>query len=90
MERFTFDTVPDSALILEPLEITATARDLMLESTVRRICSTGIEVNAPAMWVPLVIRLITRGLGRGEEEEDSREKLRGVLFDFVVADHQSR
>lgn len=96
IEHFTFDAADALEAPIEATEITDSARSLMLESTVRRLCSAGVDANAPSIWIPLVIRLITRGL-REEEvvvlvegEEDQRESLRQILFNFIVADFQHR
>lgn len=96
LEQFTFDAADQLEAPIEATEITDSARSLMLESTVRRLCSAGVDPNAPGIWIPLVIRLITRGLKQeevillGEGEEDQRESLRQILFNFIVADFQHR
>ncbi|GAA5904392.1 RNA-processing protein PTA1 [Sporobolomyces salmoneus] len=91
---------------LEPLDLSQTAKHALVYSTLRRICSAGSDggVNE-RIWIPLVSRLITRGLESGamlmdgegevsEEEKDERrkrgEKLREVLFNYVTRDLQAR
>ncbi|GAA5940115.1 RNA-processing protein PTA1 [Sporobolomyces koalae] len=90
---------------LEPLDLSLTAKHSLIYSTLRRICSAGNDggVN-DQIWLPLVSRLITRGLesgvmlGSGEEESDEArqerrkrgERLREVLFGYVTRDLQSR
>jgi symplekin len=71
---------------------------VMIQSAMRRIFAAGTDGAAPSIWVPLVARLITRGLkpvkGENEEEDElgdeRREGLRRIMFEFVVADLHSR
>lgn len=68
----------------------------MIQSAMRRICAAGTDGASSAVWVPLVARLITRGLqpedGEQDDEDSSarRESFRQIMFDFVIADLQSR
>ncbi|KAK4701540.1 symplekin, partial [Phenoliferia sp. Uapishka_3] len=90
----TFDSQTTSLLSSSSSTLSQSAKSFMIESAVRRICSAGMEGAAPAVWVPLVSRLITRGLGEGggegDGEEGVREKLRAVMFEFVVGDIGAR
>ncbi|CEQ40286.1 SPOSA6832_01874, partial [Sporobolomyces salmonicolor] len=79
-----------------PLELTLPARHAMIFSTLKRICAAGTSGVSSAVWIPLVSRLITRGLesaleeGEGEEVDEEAitrgERLRQVLFAYVTAD----
>ncbi|GAA5843863.1 hypothetical protein JCM5353_007394 [Sporobolomyces roseus] len=88
----------------EPLDLSSSARHSLIYSTLKRICTAGNDggVNEQ-IWIPLVSRLITRGLESGvagandgecEEEKTERrvrgEKLREVLFGYVTRDLQAR
>ncbi|GAA5867661.1 hypothetical protein JCM1840_006647 [Sporobolomyces johnsonii] len=83
-----------------PLELTLPARHAMIFSTLKRICAAGTSGVSSAVWIPLVSRLITRGLesaleeGEGEEVDEEAmmrgERLRQVLFAYVTADLQPR
>ncbi|GAA6019541.1 hypothetical protein JCM11491_001331 [Sporobolomyces phaffii] len=90
---------------LDPVDLSLSARHALIYSTLKRICSAGGDggVNE-RIWVPLVSRLITRGLESGamlrSEEEDPDvaqnerrargTKLREVLFSYVTRDLQGR
>lgn len=92
---FELDLADISADLVAPLLLSAIAKTAMIESALRRICIAGSDGTAPTIWAPLVSRLITRGLNSDEEDGDEtavdrRESLRGIMFDFVVADLQSR
>lgn len=86
----------DAALdLVAPSALSASATTFLIESAVRRIFAAGSDGAATAVWVPLVSRLITRGLRPESNDESSvagerREALRQVMFDFVVEDMQSR
>ncbi|GAA5909818.1 hypothetical protein JCM6882_002685 [Rhodosporidiobolus microsporus] len=57
-----------------PFELTTAARESMILGSLRRICAAGPEGANAAVWVPLVSRLITRGLEVvDEDEEDAGE-----------------
>ncbi|KAL8280944.1 hypothetical protein RQP46_006623 [Phenoliferia psychrophenolica] len=91
----TSSSSPTSDLLVAPSSLSGSARTFLIESAVRRICAAGTEGAAPAVWVPLVSRLITRGLRPefGEDDEEAserREILRKVIYEFVVEDMQSR
>ncbi|ORY92427.1 Symplekin tight junction protein C terminal-domain-containing protein [Leucosporidium creatinivorum] len=79
-----------------PTELSTGAKTAMIQSAMRRICAAGTDGASPAVWVPLVARLITRGLQpEGEEDDDEeartrRDSLRQIVFDFIIADLQSR
>ncbi|GAA5991312.1 hypothetical protein JCM11641_002820 [Rhodosporidiobolus odoratus] len=79
-----------------PLELSATAKEAMLLSTVRRVCTAGMEGARNEVWVPIISRLITRGLDRRGQAEgaaniaDQVERLREVVWKFVVEDLQGR
>lgn len=78
-----------------PKEISTGAKTAMIQSALRRICAAGTDGASPAVWVPLVARLITRGLQPEDEDDDEearsrRDSLRQIVFDFVIADLQSR
>lgn len=76
----------------------------MILSSLRRVCAAGADGASAAVWIPLVSRLITRGLEgaqaaqeeAGEDEaarseaERRGEQLRQELFTFVTGDLQSR
>lgn len=93
-----FDPVADSVDLLTPKAISANTKTSMIQSAIRRICAAGTEGAASSIWVPLVARLITRGLTIESDEladeldadNERGEALRSVMFDFVVADLQSR
>lgn len=92
-DDFKFDETTGDAV--SSLTLSASAKTFMIESAIRRICTAGTEGSAPAVWVPLVSRLITRGLrpeiGEGEGVgSERREALRKVMFEFVVEDMQTR
>lgn len=93
---FELDLADISADLVAPQLLSATAKTAMIESALRRICIAGSDGTAPTIWAPLVSRLITRGLNSDEEEGgdelalDRQESLRRIMFDFVVADLQSR
>ncbi|KAM0748127.1 hypothetical protein T439DRAFT_74720 [Meredithblackwellia eburnea MCA 4105] len=81
--------------------LSSSAKTYLIESAIKRICTAGTEGAAPAVWVPLVSRLITRGfrpeMDEGEgasddlrEKSERREGLRRIMFDFVVEDMQNR
>lgn len=90
---------------LEPLDLSSTAKHSLIYSTLKRICSAGSDggVNE-RIWIPLVSRLITRGLESGvillgdqnesEQEQEVRrkrgERLREILFSYVTRDLQAR
>jgi symplekin len=91
---------------MEPIDLSSSARHSLIYSTLKRICSAGSDggVNE-RIWIPLVSRLITRGLesgvmlggvteGESEEETAERrkrgERLREVLFSYVTKDLQAR
>ncbi|GAA5993793.1 hypothetical protein JCM5350_007671 [Sporobolomyces pararoseus] len=90
---------------LEPLDLSSTAKHSLIYSTLKRICSAGSDggVNE-RIWIPLVSRLITRGLESGvillgdqnesEQEQEARrkrgERLREILFSYVTRDLQAR
>ncbi|GAA5855379.1 hypothetical protein JCM8547_009056 [Rhodosporidiobolus lusitaniae] len=90
----------DEGELAAPFEITTAAKEAMIVSSLRRVCAAGLEGANSAVWVPLVSRLITRGLEVLSEEEEPREggmgrlgradNLREVLFAFVTGDLQSR
>ena len=91
------DLADDSAAVVAPQEMSEETKTAMMESAMRRLCAAGMEGASPLIWSPLVVRLITRGLcntTEGEEEnelaEGRREALRQIVFDFVIADLQSR
>ncbi|KAK4048377.1 hypothetical protein OIO90_005847 [Microbotryomycetes sp. JL221] len=79
-------------------------KTLLVKNALKRICEAGTEGSAPAIWVPLVVRLATRGLESqklqvdddieshqdDEELSNRREELRKVIFDFVTADVRNR
>ncbi|GAA6041092.1 hypothetical protein JCM8097_004714 [Rhodosporidiobolus ruineniae] len=83
-----------------PLELTTAARENLILGSVRRICEAGLEGANAAVWVPLLSRLITRGLEvpdqavegdeAGKEARERAEKLKEVLFKFVTGDLQGR
>ena len=85
----------DSLDLVASSTLSESSKTFLIESAVRRIFAAGSDGAAPAVWVPLVSRLITRGLRPESDDEDSvagerREALRQVMFDFVVEDMQSR
>ncbi|GAA5853597.1 hypothetical protein JCM9279_005069 [Rhodotorula babjevae] len=87
-----------------PLELTLDARHAAVLSALRRVCAAGPDGASDKVWVPLVSRLITRGLeveaeegGAGEASEAERERarrkgdeMREVVFRFVAGDLQGR
>lgn len=91
---FDFDLTAEHATT--STEISNNAKTSMIQSAMRRICAAGTDGASSAIWVPLVVRLITRGLQPEEGEEDDeitsdrRESLRQIMFDFVIADLRSR
>ncbi|GJN89003.1 hypothetical protein Rhopal_001974-T1 [Rhodotorula paludigena] len=100
-----FEPVASSDLELSaPFELTLAARETMILSSLRRVCAAGADGASAAVWIPLVSRLITRGLEgaqaaqeeAGEDEaarseaERRGEQLRQELFTFVTGDLQSR
>ncbi|GAA5942275.1 hypothetical protein JCM10213_004118 [Rhodosporidiobolus nylandii] len=83
-----------------PFELTVAARNSMIVSSLKRVCAAGPDGANSAVWVPLVSRMITRGLevleeeeeeaGKSDEVRERAEQLRTVVFDFVTEDLQSR
>ncbi|BGO96476.1 hypothetical protein NBRC10513v2_003408 [Rhodotorula toruloides] len=79
-----------------PFEITTEARNTMILSSLKRVCAAGADGASSALWVPLVSRLITRGLEGSDEGEPTEEAvrrgeaLREVLFNFIKGDLQTR
>ena len=86
-----------------PLELTLDARHAAVLSALKRVCAAGPDGASDKVWVPLVSRLITRGLevemgeGEGGVSEAEREKaarrgdeMREVVFRFVAGDLQGR
>jgi symplekin len=79
-----------------PFEITTEARHTMILSSLKRVCTAGPDGASSALWIPLVSRLITRGLEGAEDGEPSEdavrrgEALREVLFNFIKGDLQTR
>ncbi|BGO91177.1 hypothetical protein NBRC10512_005729 [Rhodotorula toruloides] len=79
-----------------PFEITTEARNTMILSSLKRVCAAGAGGASSALWVPLVSRLITRGLEGSDEGEPTEEAarrgeaLREVLFSFIKGDLQTR
>lgn len=78
-----------------PKEISTSAKTAMIQSAMRRICAAGTDGASPAVWVPLVARLITRGLQPDDKDDDEegrtrRDSLRQIVFDFIIADLHSR
>lgn len=80
-----------------PLELTTVAKEAMIVASLKRVCAAGLEGADSTVWVPLVSRLITRGLEVLADEESSSsgtagraEPLREVLFAFVTSDLQAR
>lgn len=98
--NFDFNLAVEHAQDSTSLELSESAKTSMIQSAMRRICAAGTDGASPAVWVPLVARLVTRGLqsegegeGEGEGEEVAntrREALRQIIFEFIVADLQSR
>lgn len=91
------DVLEDGTDLVAPEEMSEETKTAMMESAMRRLCAAGMEGASPVIWSPLVVRLITRGLcdvpANGEEDElaeGRREALRQIIFDFVIADLQSR
>lgn len=85
----------DSADLIAPKPLSAEAKGEMVQLALKRICAAGAEGTAPGVWVPLVARLVTRGLRPDPNEDDEaggqrREALRQILFDFVVIDIGNR
>ncbi|KAK4053378.1 hypothetical protein OIV83_001542 [Microbotryomycetes sp. JL201] len=79
------------------------AKTMLVKNALRRICEAGTEGSAPAIWVPLVVRMATRGLVKETDEGDEasssqdergmstrREELRQAVFDFIAADVRNR
>lgn len=75
----------------------------MMQSAMRRIFAAGADGASSSVWVPLAVRLITRGLQLPQGDEDGtehgeslteargrQEALREVIYDFVVEDVGSR
>ncbi|KPV75221.1 uncharacterized protein RHOBADRAFT_53229 [Rhodotorula graminis WP1] len=56
-----------------PLEMTLDARHAVVLSALKRVCAAGPDGASDKVWVPLVSRLITRGL---EVEADEGERRR--------------
>lgn len=88
---FDLRLADDSAELIAPRPLSAETKSGMIQSALKRICAAGAEGSAPGVWVPLVARLVTRGLRSDPEEDDEageerREALRQILFDFVVTD----
>lgn len=88
LPSFTAASLEDlSSDLLESARLTsAKARTAMVLAAVRRICDAGADGNAPAIWVPLVVRLITRGLASfaasassGDDDADEPGAKEGVV-----------
>lgn len=97
LAAFDATLADDSAALIAPEPLSAQAKTVMIQAALRRICTAGAEGTAPGVWVPLVARLVTRGLRAdpdAEEEaeagEKRREGLRKILYEFVVADIGNR
>ncbi|GAA5903829.1 hypothetical protein JCM8208_006591 [Rhodotorula glutinis] len=84
-----------------PLELTLDARHAAVLSALKRVCAAGPDGASDKVWVPLVSRLITRGLevemdeGEGSEAEREKARRRGdemreVVYRFVAGDLQGR
>ncbi|KAI5476147.1 hypothetical protein MNV49_000365 [Pseudohyphozyma bogoriensis] len=88
---FDFNLAEEGSLVA-PQELPASAKTSMMEAALRRICAAGSE-GAGTVWAPLGVRLVTRAFGEtmgDEEEEERREKLRLVMYEFVVEDLKER
>lgn len=81
-------------------ELSSSAKTALVKSALKRICSAGTDGAAPAIWVPLAVRLVTRGLQISPEEsededhkrqvDERRDELRKILFEFVSVDIRNR
>lgn len=96
-EAHELDQEEDLELALAPSETSDVTKTAMMESAMRRLCAAGMEGASTVIWTPLVARLITRGMRNDydmaeddEIAETRREALRQIVFDFVIADLQSR
>lgn len=89
---FSLDLAEDDEELVAPIHISSKATTAALESAMRRICSASLEGVQLSVWAPLVSRFITRG----PEADDSEvvlarlESLRGIVYDFIIGDIQSR
>ncbi|BGP47764.1 hypothetical protein JCM10450v2_003629 [Rhodotorula kratochvilovae] len=77
-----------------PLELTLAARHAAVLGALRRVCEAGPDGASEKVWIPLVSRLITRGLevaaAEGDDAAARAEEWREVLFKFVAGDLQGR
>lgn len=87
---FTLELSDDVPTLTTPAALSSSTKTSMMESAIRRICAAGAEGSAPSIWISLVSRLVTRGLGEEEEEGGRKESLRSIMFNFVIADVHSR
>ncbi|GAA6055098.1 hypothetical protein JCM3770_001798 [Rhodotorula araucariae] len=83
-----------AADLAAPLELTVAARHAAVVGALRRVCEAGPDGASEKVWVPLVSRLITRGLEVAAADDEGAapraEEWREVLFRFVTGDLQRR
>ncbi|KAM0787454.1 hypothetical protein ACM66B_003533 [Microbotryomycetes sp. NB124-2] len=75
---FNFGTTTDNDQLRRELDgganvvqLSDKAKTMLVKNALIRICEAGTEGSAPAIWVPLVVRMATRGLIEEAADDDS-------------------